>query len=206
LLALLVTSLLTADAVSLPEKVFSAATIAEFTVRLEPARPPSMSGRVVFPPEVVDAPPKLQRLLTADSPCLSAARRKKQLKLIAFFDAEGKQLAGVEQDKGHATDLDPDYLPVLEAVFEAKQWTDERMRAVAPESLWREPKKALLSENPSLRRLAATFLTAHDAAHVIDAAWGAPGTPDRKAHEARAVLPSGLVCSLKKPPAEKSLP
>ncbi len=206
MLALLATSLLAADSVPLTDKVFSATTIAEFTVKLEPARPPSMTGRVVFPPEAVEPMPKLQRLLTAESPCLAPARRKKQLKLIAFFDASGKQLAGVEQDKGHATDLDPDYLAMFEAVLEAKQWTDERMRAVAPEALWREPKKALLSENPFLRRLSATFLAAHDAVHVIDAAWGAPGTPERRAHEARAVLPSGLVCSLKKPPAEKSLP
>lgn len=205
MLALLVTSLLTADTVSLPEKVFSAVTIAEYTVKLEPARPPALTGRVVFPPELL-TPPKLQKLLTADSPCLGAARRKKSLKLIAFFDADGKQLAGVEQDKGVATDLDPDYLAMFEAVLEAKQWPDERMRAVAADALWQEQRRALVSENPYLRRLAASFLAAHDAADVVDAVWGALGTPERKAAEARAVLPGGLVCALKKSPAEKSLP
>lgn len=206
MLALLVTSLLAGDSVSLPEKVFSAATVAEFTVRLEPTRPPALSGRVVFPSDPALAPPKLQRLLTQDSPCLGAARRKKLLKLLAFFDADGKQLAGVEQDKGQATDLDPDYLPILEAVLEAKGWADERMRAVAPEALWQEQKRALRSENPYLKRLAQSFLAAHDASSVVDAAWGPPGSPERRQQEARAAVPTGVVCALKKPPPEKSLP
>jgi len=196
MLSLVVATVLCGETVPLPDKVFGSARVVEFTVSY--GKPPRTEGRVLFPPESTDPLPKLALSLTSNSPCLPLARKRKQLKLIAFFDEGGRQLVGVEQDRGEGTDLDPAYPSLVAAVLEAKGWHEERMRAVGPEQLWQPQKKALGSDNPYLRRLAASFLQSHQAADEVDAAWGAPGSVERKQNEARATAQSGAVCPARK--------
>jgi hypothetical protein len=194
LLSLVVASLLCGDQVSLPEKVFKSARIVEFTLTYDAAKKPVPLGRVIFPAESTEPAPPLGLWLTSNSPCAPLALKKKQVRLLAFFDANGKQLVGVEQDQGQGTDLDPTYASLVEAALEAKGWPDERMRAVGPEQLWQPQKKALQSDNPYLRRLAAVFLYSHDASDVVDAAWGAKGSAERRTNEARAANLDASFC------------
>jgi hypothetical protein len=80
------------------------------------------------------------------------------------------------------------YAQLVAAVVEVFHWHEERMRAVGAEQLWLAQKKALRSANPYLRHLAAGWLQQHDAAEVVDLAWGQPGTPERVANEAKAAI------------------
>ncbi len=180
MLALVVTALFGGATVSLPDKVFGAARVVELTLSYEGTKKPVATAKTLFPPESMEPAPTLTIGLTAGSPCLKAARKMKQMKLLAFFDAQGRQLVGVEQDRGEGTALDPSYPSLVEAVLEAKSWHDERMRAVGAEQLWLPQKKALASSNPYLQRLAAGFLVSHGASDVVERAWGA----ERKKKEA----------------------
>jgi hypothetical protein len=186
MLPLVAIAVLAGERMSLPDKVFGAARVVEFTLTYGSTKPSAAATKILFPPESVDPAPGLKIGLTATSPCLKAARKKKQVKLLAFFDAEGRQLVGVEQDLGQATDLDPSYPALVEAVVEAKRWHDERMRAVGVEQLWQPQKNALASSNAYLKQLAASFLVSHGAAEWVDAAWGALGSAQRKKREAAA--------------------
>lgn len=195
MLALVVTSLLCGESIGLQDKVFKASTVVEFTLRYQGKARPIAQGRMIFPPDSQDLRvAELQLSFTAGSKCLALARKKKQLKLLAFFDEKGKQLVGVEQDRGWSTELDPAYPSMVEAVLEAKSWHDERMRAVGVDQLWLQPKKALGSDNPYLRRLAADFLKTHQA-DVVDAAWGPVGSEARKKNEALATIQATDLCA-----------
>lgn len=94
-----------------------------------------------------------------------------------------------QQARGRATDRDAAYNLLVEAVAEARQWSEERMRAVGPGLLWQRERAALRADNPFLRALAVAFLRTHEAADVIDTEWGAPGSASRATEEAKAVLP-----------------
>lgn len=167
MLAILVTALLGGQPLSLPAKVFGSAQVVEFTLTYEGKKAPRAVGRLLVPAD--GKVPALKVTFTAASGCPRKAKKEKRaVKLLAFFDAKGKQLAGVEQDLGYSTDFDPAYAALVEAVLEAKSWPEERMRAVGPEQLWQKPKQALKSSNPFLPQLAAAFLIAHEAAAAAD--------------------------------------
>jgi hypothetical protein len=100
-------------------------------------------------------------------------------------------LFGTEVEDGRYTNLHPAFARLAEAVTEAAQWNEERMRAVGAELLWERERRALKSDNPYLLQLAAAFLKSHEAADVVDQLWGAPGTPERKRNEDRATDPRG---------------
>ncbi|MHB8878150.1 MAG: hypothetical protein ACYC8T_31015, partial [Myxococcaceae bacterium] len=111
-----------------------------------------------------------------------------------FLKAQGdgalRQLAGVEVESGRYSDLHPAYPLLVAAAAESATFTEERMRAVGEEMLWGKEKAALRrQDNPYLMALAAEFLRTHGAAEVVDAAWGLPGSPERKKHEALAHPP-----------------
>lgn len=189
LLSLLVASVLCGELVPLEDKVFSSTKVIEFTFSYDGKKRLAETARIVVPSEGDVVP--MQLSFTEGSPCVALARKtKKPVKVLAFFDANGKQLVGVEQDRGEGTDFDPGYAALVEAVAQAKSWKDERMRPIERDALWLRPKAALTSSNPYLRRLAAHFLKRHEAEDLVDAAWGAVGTAERKKNEPIPTAPN----------------
>ena len=163
------------------DRVASAELIAEYTISLD-AKKPTAHGRVVFPVDSTQPAPAIDLAFVHALPCQRLLKKKRELKVLAFFDGAGRQLSGLEHPA------------LLQPVLEARTWHDERMRAVEAAQLWERPKKALASDNPVLRRLAADFLMRHDAADVVDAAWGAPSSAARRKHERRASFPLADLC------------
>ena len=119
--------------------------------------------------------------------CLHKTDHHLTVRLLVFLSGnplEPKPLPNVTFGLGLATT--PGYEALRAALIESFGWVEERMRAVGADSLWRAQRKALGSDNPYLRHLAAEFLEQHGASAVIDAAWGAPGTEAREKNEATA--------------------
>ncbi len=85
---------------------------------------------------------------------------------------------------GFALESTKGYAPLKAALVESFTWHEERMRAVGAGQLWQAQRKALTSDNPYLRHLAAEFLAQHEAQDVVDTAWGLKGTPERQKNEA----------------------
>lgn len=192
-----------AAAPTFTEQVLQAQAIVELTVELAPGTPRAEEAallgslkrartvsRVLVAPEGAPAvwPVPAMRAWRPDCPGTTG-----RLTLLALYtaDAAGKWrgLALDQQAQGRGTDRDVAYNLLVEAVAEARQWHEERMRAVGPQLLWQRQRAALHNENPFLRALAVAFLAGHGAADVVDAEWGASGTEGRRAEEARAVLP-----------------
>ncbi len=136
-------------------------------------------------------PPRLPEriwVFSVGSPCWWKAHEKGRLRTLGFYrkSNSGKPAGffGVEHETGMFTDLNPAYPELLEAITQARSWTEERMRAVAPEMLWEGQREILReSKNPYLLALAVRFLEDHDAREAVDRAWGKAGTPEREAHE-----------------------
>jgi len=211
------------EMLSLSDKVFGADVILEARLSLDQPIPAKGAGRKSnpksFPSATIDAARKsatVERLIksrspddkpvlpeglyvfSASSPCWWKAHKHKGVRLLLFFrqDPSGalKQIAGVEQDSGRQSDLNPDYEALVAAVQQASAWHEERMRAVSADQLWPDERAALRSQDPFLLHLASAFLRAHDSASVVDEAWGAPGSEGRKQREKAASLPVDSVC------------
>lgn len=119
--------------------------------------------------------------------CLHKTDHHLKVRLLVFLTGsplEPRPLPSVTFGLGLATT--PGYEALKAALIESFGWVDERMHAVGPDSLWRAQRKALGSDNPWLRHLAAEFLEQHEASPVIDAVWGASGSETRQKNEATA--------------------
>lgn len=123
--------------------------------------------------------------------CLRRTDHHVSLKLLVFLAGEPPQVKLMPLvTMGLGLETTPRYEQLKAALIEVFDWREERMRAVGAEQLWATQKKALTSDNPYLRHLAAEFLAQHEAGEVVDAVWGAPGSDERKKNEALAeVLP-----------------
>lgn len=123
--------------------------------------------------------------------CLGRTDHHLSVKLLVFLAGQPPQVKLVPlATMGLGLETTGGYEQLKAALVEFWGWKEERMRAVGADQLWAPQKKALASDNRYLRHLAAEFLAQHEAAEVVDAAWGAPGTDERKKHEAMAeVLP-----------------
>lgn len=123
--------------------------------------------------------------------CLHRTDHHLTVKLLVFLAGEPPQVKLVPlTTMGLGLETTPHSEQLRSALIEVFDWREERMRAVGAEQLWAPQKKALASDNRYLRHLAAEFLAQHEAAEVVDAAWGAPGSDERKKNEALAeVLP-----------------
>lgn len=127
------------------------------------------------------------------SACWWLAHQRGGLRTLVFLeqgdDGGFHQIFGTEQEWGGFTDLDPGYEALVAALGRADAWTDERASAVAAPMLWQDQRAALVADDPYLLVLARDFLLAHQAASVLDEAWGAAGSPERAVREAAAVWP-----------------
>jgi hypothetical protein len=149
---------------------------------LEKAKP----ARIVASRAVVDLPEKLDfKKWDVLRSCLGLTNGRKSVKVLLVQSGNPPawnifSLATM----GFAMESTPGYAQLVAAVSEAYGWHEERMRAVGADQLWQAERKALQSDNPYLRHLAAEFLVQHDAANVVDEVWGAPGTEQRAKSEA----------------------
>lgn len=121
--------------------------------------------------------PTAPYIFSSGSPCWWDAHRRGSLRVLLFFrknpDGSFTQIAGVEHETGQFSDLNPDYDRLIAAVTEAVTWSDERMRAVPPESLWQKQRAALRAhDNPYLQMLAAQYLREHQGEEAVREAWG----------------------------------
>lgn len=123
--------------------------------------------------------------------CLRRTDHRLSVKLLVFLAGQPPQPQVLPlATMGLGLESTPGYENLKAALVESFAWREERMRAVGAEQLWAPQRKALGSENPYLRHLAAEFLAQHEAAAVVDATWGPPGSDERKKNEAMAeVLP-----------------
>ncbi|MFZ5439884.1 MAG: hypothetical protein ACOZQL_07730 [Myxococcota bacterium] len=135
------------------------------------------------------APAKVPRWEVLRS-CLARAGQRTSLRALLPVDAEGKLALFPLSTLGFGLEAVAGYDALERALVEASRWREERMRAVPASQLWAAQRAALASDNVFLRHLAAEWLVQHDAADVVDAAWGAPGTPERAEREkAASVMP-----------------
>lgn len=153
-------------------------------------------------------PPKVKALLASRVPmqppesvelkpfdvlrsCLHRTDHHLSVKVLVFLAGQPLQVKLIPlATMGLGLETTPRYEQLKAALIEVFDWREERMRAVGAEQLWAPQKKALAADNPYLRHLAAEFLAQHEAAEVVDVAWGAPGSDARKKNEAMAeVLP-----------------
>lgn len=123
--------------------------------------------------------------------CLHRTDHHLSVKLLVFLAGEPPRVQLIPlSTMGLGLETTRGYEQLKAALVESFGWREERMRAVGAEQLWAQERKALASDNPYLRHLAAEFLAQHGASEVVDAAWGAPGSDERKKNEALAeVLP-----------------
>ncbi len=148
--------------------------------------------RVVVGSAEVATVPEGFHVFGSGSPCWWLAHRRGGLRTLVFLEADGegwRPVFGVEHEWGGYTDLHPGYDALVAALGRAGAWTDERAAAVDAAALWQDQRAALVGEDPFAMVLARDFLLAHDAAAVLDEAWGAAGTPERVGWEAQAVWP-----------------
>jgi len=127
------------------------------------------------------------------SACWWLAHQRGELRTLVFLerleDGSLQQVMGTEHSWGGYSNLEPSYDALVSALGRAKGWSDERATAVDAAALWQDQRQALTQDDPYLLVLARDFLVAHDAAGVLDEVWGAPGDPERKAWETRALWP-----------------
>lgn len=173
---------------TLPEQVFAAQLAVEAEVPAKKSKPEWAKRAVkrVLWPRDGEAP----ATLALPTPKLPRCRVDGPVSFLVFFvqDAQGGWTA-LPVD-ARATSLDAAWPKLVAALEVASTWHEERMRAVSDAMLWADERRALHSEDAWQRALAVAFLGAHDSAAVVDAEWGAPGTPERKAEEAKATLPA----------------
>ena len=170
-----------------PEQVFAAQLAVEVEVPAKKSKP-EWAKRVVkrvLLPRDGEAPANL----TLPAPKLPRCRLDGAVSFLVFFVQDEKGGWTALPVDARATSLDAAWPKVLAALEVAGTWHEERMRAVSDAMLWADERRALHSDDAWQRALAVAFLAAHDSAAVVDAEWGAPGTPARKAEEARAQLP-----------------
>lgn len=180
-------SLALSAAPALPEQVFAAHLVVEVEVPVKQSKPEWAKRAVtrVLLPRGGEAP-KTLALPTPKWPRCSIAG---PVSFLVFFTQDEKGAWTAQPVDARATSLDASWPALLAALEVAGGWHEERMRAVPDALLWADERRALRSDDAWQRALAVAFLTAHDSAAVVDAAWGAPGTPERKAEEAKATLP-----------------
>lgn len=137
--------------------------------------------------------PEQPWVFSSSSTCWWLAHQRGSVRSLLFLERGGpsgwQQVYGVEHEWGAYSDLNPDYDALVAAITRASAWTDERVQAVDAAALWQDQRQALASDDPYLLGLARDFLLAHEASAVLDEVWGAPGTPERAAHEAAARWP-----------------
>ncbi len=121
--------------------------------------------------------------------CLRKTDHHLSVKFLVFLSGSPLETKLLPQTTfGLGLQTTPGYEQLKAALIESFDWREERMRAVGAEQLWRMQRKALGSDNPYLRHLAAEFLEQHGATEVIDAEWGAPGSETRVKNEAKAAV------------------
>ncbi len=119
--------------------------------------------------------------------CLHRMDGRKSVKVLLLMTGSPARPTVFPQSSfGFGLESTPGYEQLKAALVESFTWHEERMRAVGAEQLWLSERKAVISENPYLRHLAAEFLVLHDASDVVDAAWGPRGSPEREKNEAAA--------------------
>lgn len=114
--------------------------------------------------------PGYMHLFATGSTCWPEARRQRTLRAILYFrehkDRSLEQLTDEETGRAHNTTLNPAYTAYVEAVRTALVWkVDTRLPA---DTRWRVQREALHSNNPYLRRLASSYLTAQHAELAIE--------------------------------------
>ena len=137
-------------------------------------------------PEKVELPP-----FNVLRSCLRRTDHHLSVKVLVFLAGTPLQVKLIPLiTMGLGLETTGGYEQLKAALVESFSWREERMRAVGADQLWAAQKQALASDNPYRRHLAAEFLAQHEASEVVDAAWGAPGSVERKKNEAMAeVLP-----------------
>jgi len=127
------------------------------------------------------------------SACWWLAHQRGGLRSLVFLeqrdDGSFHQIFGTEQEWGGFTDLEPGYEALVAALDRADTWNDERASAVAVPMRWQDQRAALVSDDPYLLVLARDFLLAQQAASVLDEVWGAAGSQERRAWDAKATWP-----------------
>ncbi|MFT3711504.1 MAG: hypothetical protein QM817_28040 [Archangium sp.] len=195
--------LLGADAGSAPlpsafsKVVFESAAVLEIEVPLDAslkATPRWAKGlerakplRIIASRAVMDAPEKLDGFKKWEvlRSCLGLTNGRASVKVLVLQTGNPPAWSLFPlATMGFAMESTPGYAQLVAAVSEAYGWHEERMRAVGADQLWQAERKALQSDNPYLRHLAAEFLIQHDAATVVDELWGAPGSEQREKSEA----------------------
>ncbi len=199
--------LLTALAQPVPSALYRSTTDA--TALLELELPLITTDRVDARwKRALGQPPKVKALLATRVPmeapervellpfdvlrsCLRRTDHHLSVKLLVFLAGQPPRVKLIPlATMGLGLETTRGYEQLKAALVESFDWREERMRAVGAEQLWAPQKKALASDNPYLRHLAAEFLAQHEAAAAVDAVWGAPGSDERKKNEAMAeVLP-----------------
>jgi hypothetical protein len=173
---------------ALPEAVFAAHLVVEAEVPVKQSKPDWAARTVkrVLLPRGGEAP----KSLPLPRPKLPRCPLAGPVSFLVFFVRDEKGAWAAQAVDARATSLDASWPALLEALEVAGSWREERMRAVPETMLWADVRRALHSADAWQRALAVAFLSAHGAADVVDAEWGAPGTPERLAEEAKAVLPA----------------
>ncbi|MFO0599802.1 MAG: hypothetical protein U0228_31125 [Myxococcaceae bacterium] len=183
------------------QTIFTADAIVEFEVPIDgdPKKKPvrlwaeglarAKPTRVVATRALVDRPPEVKArpweiLNTCFHRAKEAGEKVKVLLVVGGSPLEYSLLP--MGTMGFGMSSTPGYSQLVAAIVEAYGWHEERMRAVGAEQLWLKQRAALVSDNGFLRHLAAEWLVQHEAGEVVDAAWGAPGTSERAANEAKA--------------------
>lgn len=126
---------------------------------------------------------------SSSSRCWWKAHERGEVRALVFVERGGRQVVGVEVERGRFSDLNPDYDALKGALVRAVAWTDERMAALDASALWQDQRAALLGE-AHLRAVARDWLREHGGDSVLDEVWGAPGSDSRIRHEAAAEVPS----------------
>lgn len=204
---LLVAAALAGDWLALPEKLAQADAVVEVSLSVAGEVPASWPNRGYEPrgwgfpdalsraalaglkvtrvikgePEVLTSLPVSQPwLFGSSSACWWAAHERGQVRSLVFLQRRGDgwvQVYGVEHGWGAYSDLNARYPQLVEALAQAAAWS-EVDPAVAT--------SALASDDPYLLELARAWVLAHGGEAAIDAAWGAPGSPERVTRERAA--------------------
>ncbi|MEW6542743.1 MAG: hypothetical protein AB1411_03935 [Nitrospirota bacterium] len=203
------------EQLSLGERVFGADSIVEARLPLHAPIPKRWPNQTydpkgwAFPKELIDQALKgarIERVLKAPSsgkpvlpaqpyifsigsPCWWMSHERGEVRSLFFLRRDGRgrwrELAGVEQEQGLYSDLNPAYEDLVAAIKIVAGWP-----AQAPEEA-RESQRRLLnaSHNPYLLHLASLYLTKHAPA-VLEEVWGKPGSPERRQYEKLATEPA----------------
>ena len=129
--------------------------------------------------------PQSCHVFSSGSRCWWNAHRRKSLRVLLFFaassDGQLRQIVGVEYETGQYSDLNPEYEALVAAVRAARQWPEERMRAVDASQLWQEQRTVLRAHsNPYAVDLVIAFLRVHQGETVINKEIGSPGEDRRR--------------------------